>query len=89
MRSLVERRETPYRKWVTLSDEIALFREIEEASNDKNWEQIVDVLARPPAQFIGDIFWRRPLVTRWRSLTVAKMDSIGLVVRRWIQCSAG
>jgi hypothetical protein len=29
------------------------------------------------------------LVTRWRSLTVAKVDSIGLVVRRWIQCSAG
>jgi hypothetical protein len=29
-----------------------------------------------------------PLVTPWRSLTVAKVDSIGLVVRRWIQCSA-
>jgi hypothetical protein len=27
-----------------------------------------------------------PLVTRVRSLTVAKVDSIGLVVRRWIQC---
>ena len=30
-----------------------------------------------------------PLVTRWRSLTVAKVDSIGLVLRRWIQCSVG
>ena len=30
-----------------------------------------------------------PLVTRWRNLTVAKVDSIGFVVRRWIQCSAG
>ena len=29
------------------------------------------------------------LVTRWRSRTVAEVDSIGLVVRRWIQCSAG
>lgn len=29
------------------------------------------------------------LVTRCRSRTVAKVDSIGLVVRRWIQCSAG
>jgi hypothetical protein len=28
-----------------------------------------------------------PLVTRVRSLTVAKVDSIGLPVRRWIQCS--
>ena len=30
-----------------------------------------------------------PLVTRCRNRTVAKVDSIGLVVRRWIQCSAG
>jgi hypothetical protein len=30
-----------------------------------------------------------PLVTRCRSRTVAKVDSIGLVVRRWIQCSPG
>ena len=26
----------------------------------------------------------RPLVTRWRSLTVAQVDSNVLVVRRWI-----
>ena len=30
-----------------------------------------------------------PLVTLVRSLTVAKVDSIGLVVRRCTQCSAG
>ncbi len=30
-----------------------------------------------------------PLVTRVRSRTVAKVDSIGFVVLRWIQCSAG
>jgi hypothetical protein len=30
-----------------------------------------------------------PLVTLVRSRTVAKVDSIGFVVRRWIQCSAG
>ena len=30
-----------------------------------------------------------PLVTRCRSLTVAKVDSIGLVVRRWIQLLGG
>ena len=29
------------------------------------------------------------MVTRCRSRTVANVDSIGLVVRRWIQCSAG
>lgn len=30
-----------------------------------------------------------PLVTLVRSRTVAKLDLIGLVVRRWVQCSAG
>ena len=30
-----------------------------------------------------------PLVTLVRSLTVEKLDLIGLVVRRWRQCSAG
>ena len=29
------------------------------------------------------------MVTFVRSRTVAKVDSIGLVVLRWIQCSAG
>ncbi len=30
-----------------------------------------------------------PRVTLVRSLTLEKVDSMGLVVRRWIQCSAG
>lgn len=30
-----------------------------------------------------------PLVTRVRNRTVAKVDSIGFVVGRWVQCSAG
>ena len=36
-----------------------------------------------------DAFDPWPLVTLVRSLTVAKVDSMGLVVRRWTQCSAG
>jgi hypothetical protein len=31
----------------------------------------------------------QPLVFFVLSLTVAKVDSMGLVVRMWIQCSAG
>ena len=30
-----------------------------------------------------------PFVTRWRSRTVAKVRSIGFVVRRWTYCAAG
>ena len=40
-------------------------------------------MARPAAREPG------PLVTLVRSRTVAKVDSMGLVVFRWTQCSAG
>ena len=43
----------------------------------------LNAMARPAARDP----W--PLVTFVRSLTVAKVDSIGLVVRRCTQCSAG
>lgn len=43
----------------------------------------LNAMAIPAARVPG------PLVIRWRSRTVAKVDSIGLVVRRWIQCWAG
>jgi hypothetical protein len=42
----------------------------------------LNAMATPAARLPG------PLVTRVRSLTVAKVDSIGFVVRRWTQCSA-
>ena len=40
----------------------------------------LNAMATPAARLPG------PLVTRCRSRAVAKVDSIGLVVRRWIQC---
>ena len=43
----------------------------------------LNAMASPAAREPG------PLVTLVRCRTVAKVDSIGLVVRRWIQCSAG
>ena len=43
----------------------------------------LNAMARPAALDPG------PLVTFVRCRTVAKVDSIGLVVRKWIQCSAG
>lgn len=43
----------------------------------------VKAIATPAAREPG------PVVTRLGSLTVATVDAIGVVVRRWIQCSAG
>lgn len=42
----------------------------------------LNAIARPAAREPG------PLVTFVRCRTVAKVDSIGLVVRKWIQCQA-
>ncbi|QYC41824.1 hypothetical protein Nocox_21090 [Nonomuraea coxensis DSM 45129] len=43
----------------------------------------LNAIASPAARDPG------PLVTLVRCRTVANVDSIGLVVRRWTQCSAG
>ena len=43
----------------------------------------LNAIASPAAREPG------PLVTFVRSRTVENVDSIGFVVRRWIQCSAG
>jgi hypothetical protein len=43
---------------------------------------------RAPA-LLGGVGELAPFVTRVRSFTVAKLDSIGFVVRMWRQCSAG
>ena len=63
--------------------------------------QVVDVAHKQAEVGVGDVLDRdraiasdavlepAPLVTPTRSRTVAKLDSIGLVVRKWRQCSAG
>jgi hypothetical protein len=48
-----------------------------------SFDECLNAIAIPAAFDPG------PFVISLRFLTVAKVDSIGLVVRRWIQCSAG
>lgn len=55
---LLARGATPYRKWVALSSETEAYRSLEGSTKESNWVAIVDTLATPPAQFIGDTFWR-------------------------------
>jgi hypothetical protein len=61
---LLPKGETPYRKWVAISPLANAFHALQATSSDTNWERIVDVLATPPMQFIGDTFWRLGSPTR-------------------------
>ena len=54
-------------------------------ARQRSWAASISLnaIASPAAREPG------PRVTLVRCRTVAKVDSIGFVVRRWIQCSAG
>ena len=54
-------------------------------ARQRSWAASISLnaMASPAAREPG------PLVTLVRSRTVANVDSIGFVVLRWIQCSAG
>jgi hypothetical protein len=63
---LVQAREVPYSSWVAISERATDLADLKRASGDGNWEHIVDVLGRPPNQFVDDIFWRMGLPTEPR-----------------------
>ena len=55
---LAQEDSVPYKKWVAISSQLDAYHSLSQQSRDSNWEQIVEALATPPIQFIGDIFWR-------------------------------
>lgn len=57
LRPKIQQLETPFRKWVTLSDQMPAFSRLRSGNFSKNWQAIVDALATS-MQFKGDTFWR-------------------------------
>jgi hypothetical protein len=55
---LVQARETPFDKWVSLSHEAEALASLRGGNEDANWQSIVDILGTPPMQFADDAFWR-------------------------------
>ncbi|HAF48558.1 MAG TPA: hypothetical protein DCL08_04860 [Anaerolineaceae bacterium] len=53
---------TPFKKWVTIGEDIEdfniLVNAIAEDDNNKNWEEITNIIGSPPSQFVGDSFWK-------------------------------
>ena len=64
-------------------DERDQVRGVDRAPAGLGGSMSLNAIASPAAREPG------PLVTLVRCRTVAKVDSMGFVVRRWIQCSAG
>lgn len=55
---LIEHREIPFNKWVTLSSELKALENLQRGDDRRNWGSIVDEFHRPEFQFSSDVFWR-------------------------------
>ncbi len=55
---LIQRREIPFNKWVTISSELGPFKDLQKGDDRKNWGSIVTEFHKPEFQFSSDVFWR-------------------------------
>ena len=55
---LIDKQETPFHKWVVMSDDLNALNSLQRGNDAENWRSIVEFLSEPPMQFAGDSFWR-------------------------------
>jgi hypothetical protein len=55
---LIQRREIPFNKWVTISSELGSLKDLQKGDDRKNWGSIVSEFHKPEFQFSSDVFWR-------------------------------
>jgi hypothetical protein len=55
---LISSSETPFHKWVAISDDLSAYNDLSRGDEEANWEAIVDRISREDMQFRGDSFWR-------------------------------
>jgi hypothetical protein len=58
MRQLAASQETPFTKWVALSDRDREFESLNGGAPSENWTSIINSIGNFPSQFAGDSFWR-------------------------------
>jgi hypothetical protein len=56
--SLLAKQETPFIKWVAVSDLDAQFDALVDDKTAGNWASVINKLGNFPSQFSGDCFWR-------------------------------
>ena len=55
---LISHSETPFTKWVAVSDDLGAYNDLNRGDEEANWEAIVDGISKNDMQFRGDSFWR-------------------------------
>lgn len=75
LQPLIARNEVPFIKWVSLAEEVQALSPLKGASEEENWQSIVNTLGTT-TQFAGDSFWRvkGPFVGRRGHVVRAKYD---------------
>jgi len=83
--SLHAKGESPFSKWVALSERVEILDALREGTDRENWQNIVNTIGLPPYQFRGDSFWRLdgPYAARGKALPPQVKQSMveGRVVR--------
>jgi hypothetical protein len=55
---LIQQKEIPFNKWVTVSSELGSFEDLQKGDDRTNWGSIVADFHKPELQFSSDVFWR-------------------------------
>ncbi len=55
---LIVKSETPFNKWVAVSDDLSAYNDLDRGVEEANWEAIIDQLSAKGMQFQNDSFWR-------------------------------
>lgn len=55
---LIASSETPFQKWVAVSDDMSAYSDLNRGQEESNWEAIVDRISAKDMQFQADSFWR-------------------------------
>ena len=75
---LIEQSETPWDKWVAVSDDLSAYNDLNRGDEEKNWEAIVDRISGTQMQFHDDSFWRlKPTSSAAQAKLVTEVETIG------------
>lgn len=75
---LIQHKEIPFNKWVTLSSELIALENLQQGDDRRNWGSIVSEFHRPEFQFSSDVFWRiiGPTNTKTNKVVVPRYEQI-------------
>ncbi len=75
---LITKSETPFNKWVAISDDLSSYSNLDRGDEEANWEAIIDQISAGSMQFKDDSFWRlKPNNSTAKPTLVTDADTFG------------